>query len=188
MIKACIVVAVVATLVRITNPIRNTYTNTFTTLFEENISMALLSQSSASMVVMPLAIRVMLCKLMQVSRGSARDELKHTFSFLRPYNNCHIEVPSMTVLLRQFTIIYLNKIYVNDTKNLHPYFFDGSSTAKFGVHVEKRKFIRPKSARTYINQWFDMVSLKHITDILDNDDINENSSIIALSAAHIKVC
>ncbi|KAI5632935.1 serpin (serine protease inhibitor) domain-containing protein [Phthorimaea operculella] len=188
MIKPCVFVVVVANVVGIANtsPKQDTFTNTLTTLFELQISMVMMSQANVSMVVMPLPIRVMLCKLMQVARGQAWTEIKQAFSFLRNYKHCYMEVPGMNALLRQFTIILMNKIYVNDTKNLNPYFFEKSSTLTFGVHVEKRKFIRPKSARTYINQWFDMVSLKHISDILEHDDVNENTSILAVSAAHIK--
>ncbi|XP_072941840.1 serine protease inhibitor 3/4-like [Epargyreus clarus] len=149
---------------------------------------ALRTLSNKSMVVSTLALRFSLCKLSSVAEGDTKKEIMLALGLDKDskLKTCYADVKDTLSRLHEVDVIFLNKMYVNYTDDVDANFITNSSEA-FGVQVDKVGFNYPKYAASFINKWVDTATYKRISDIVDHNDIDRNSSILLLSAAYFKV-
>ncbi|XP_063530682.1 serine protease inhibitor 3/4-like [Cydia strobilella] len=78
----------------------------------------------------------------------------------------------------------LNKIYVNYTDDIDDDFILGSQA--YGITVSKIGYNYRRDAVAYVNREFSSKTYMRIQDILDLNDIDENSSILIVNGFHYK--
>ncbi|XP_063635661.1 serine protease inhibitor 3/4-like [Cydia splendana] len=137
-------------------------------------------------VVSSFAFRLPLCKLAAAASTTTRHEIISILdiSALSETKTCYSSLfPSMSRVL-ETDLTMLNKIYLNYTDEIDDNFIRGSQS--YGITVSKIGYNYRKDAVAYVNREFSSETYMRIQDILDLNDIDENSSILIVNGFHYK--
>ncbi|XP_047546057.1 serine protease inhibitor 3/4-like, partial [Vanessa atalanta] len=148
---------------------------------------AILANSNQSIVVSPLLVRFSLCKVASIASGYSRTELMTVLGInsTKMLQDCFQSLKDVIDPLKNIDVLLLNKIIVNYTDDINPNFITNSTD--YGVKVDKVGFNYPKMAVSFINRWVEKASYKRITGVLDQTDLDNQTSIILISLAYFKV-
>ncbi|KAG6452336.1 hypothetical protein O3G_MSEX007579 [Manduca sexta] len=149
---------------------------------------ALKAKSGQNAVVSTLFVKFPLCKLATVAVGEAKQELLSVLGYKSDgsIKTCYTEMKEVFDFLKQADLTLVNKMYVNYTNDIKPDFITNSSLL-YGVQVEKVGFNYPSAAQSFINRWIETATYKRIKDVVDKKDIDKNTTMILVNAAHFKL-
>ncbi|XP_063374952.1 serine protease inhibitor 3/4-like [Cydia amplana] len=137
-------------------------------------------------VVSSFAFRLPLCKLAAAASAATRHEIISILDIytLRETKTCYSNLfPALSSVL-ETDLTMLNKIYVNYTDEIDDHFVLGSQA--YGITVSKIGYNYRRDAVAYVNREFSSKTYMRIQDILDSNDIDENSSILIVNGFHYK--
>ncbi|XP_047989839.1 serine protease inhibitor 3/4-like [Leguminivora glycinivorella] len=137
-------------------------------------------------VVSSFAFRLPLCKLAVAASAATRHEIISILDIttLSQTKSCYSGLfPALSPIL-ETDLTILNKIYVNYSSNIDDKFVLRSHD--YGVTVSKIGFNFRRDAVAYVNREFSAKTYMRIQDILDTDDIDEDSSILVVNGFHYK--
>ncbi|KAI8440608.1 hypothetical protein MSG28_001827 [Choristoneura fumiferana] len=140
-----------------------------------------------NLVLAPFAFRFPLCKLATVAHGDTKHELMAVLEIKKAEDTktCFSTMYMDVGRLLESDMTMLNMIYVNYTDDISNQFMSDASS--FGVMVSKIGFHYPNAAITFVNSEFDSKTYKRINDVLEQNDVNSNSSILLVNGMHFKV-
>ncbi|XP_073967525.1 serine protease inhibitor 3/4-like [Choristoneura fumiferana] len=139
-----------------------------------------------NLVLAPFAFRFPLCKLATVAHGDTKHELMAVLEIKKAEDTktCFSTMYMDVGRLLESDMTMLNMIYVNYTDDISNQFMSDASS--FGVMVSKIGFHYPNAAITFVNSEFDSKTYKRINDVLEQNDVNSNSSILLVNGMHFK--
>ncbi|CAG4984950.1 unnamed protein product [Colias eurytheme] len=145
----------------------------------------LLSHFNTSTVVSTLSLRLSLCKIAAFAQGSVKDELLPTLGYkkISEIKTSYEDLEEPLTKLKNIDFILFNRIFVNYTNEFKNTFL----STEFGVQVDKVGFKYPDTATSFINKLIDGVTYKRITDVIETNDIHNETSLLAVNVAYLKV-
>ncbi|CAH0396971.1 unnamed protein product [Chilo suppressalis] len=99
--------------------------------------------------------------------------------------NCFIQFRRRMKLMKKADFVTTTKIYLNESLDIDPSFI-ANSTELFGLKVDKVGFKYSTAASQFMNKQIEREMLKRVTDVIDANDVNVNTSMVILNAAHYK--
>ncbi|XP_059059532.1 serine protease inhibitor 3/4-like [Achroia grisella] len=149
--------------------------------------MDILKTKQSNMVVSSLILRLSFCKIASEADGQSKLELLSALGMKdkNMLKTCYSSVKTDLSILTESDLILLNKIYVNYTSHVKSSFIT-DSWQNYGVLVEKISFKYKQAAKSFINRWVEVNTYKRITDIINDNDIDESTAMIIVNAAHMK--
>ncbi|XP_050561237.1 antichymotrypsin-2-like [Spodoptera frugiperda] len=159
----------------------------FNNLHEKLVLSLIKAKPGTNVVASEVLVRLPLCKLASVAEGQAKVELMTALGYM---DNTSLSAyyPGIKNAMKTMAITDLtlaHRIFVNYTKEIDPKFIT-YSVDNFGIRVEKVGFNYPKAATTHINNLISSITFKRITNILEDSDVNKQTQMIIVTAAHFK--
>lgn len=127
------------------------------------------------------AVLPLLALLCVASTGETHLELHDSLGFTT--QKFVLKQEYLKFITYNITLTIVNKVYVTNKVSLKKEFTE-SLTPKFGSEIQSIDFLNVADASAEINDWFDNETDHNITNILSSDDLNPNTSIVALSALY----
>ncbi|KAL0884268.1 hypothetical protein ABMA27_016257 [Loxostege sticticalis] len=146
-----------------------------------------LKVSPGSTVVSPFGLRLPLCALAAVARGHAKEELMSALGMSREseIKNCYRDVNQEVAIMASYDLMLKNVIYLNESLEVAPSF--KNSSRRYSVRIDKAGFRYPTAAAKYMNRWFAQETLYRVSTLIDEDDIDNTTSMVILSGIYYKV-
>ncbi|VVC91196.1 unnamed protein product [Leptidea sinapis] len=132
------------------------------------------------MIVYNCVTLVLLSLLPHIHNKLIADGLR---SKLASLSVCLSAVQNVLTTLESFDFIMLSRILTNDTDEYTNTFLKPS----FSVQVDKVKYHQNNSAVNYVNNLISTKTLQRLKYILNNDDINNRTSLMLVSAVYFKM-
>lgn len=128
------------------------------------------------------AVLPILALLCLAATGETHLELHESLGFA---NQKYIiyQAHSNLKTLHNVTLTIANRVYVTNNVTINRQFAE-SLTPRFGAEIQSIDFLNVVNASTEINNWFDNKTEHNITNILSPNDLNPNTSIVAVSAIY----
>ncbi|KAF9416261.1 hypothetical protein HW555_006335 [Spodoptera exigua] len=144
------------------------------------------AKPGTNIVASETLLRLPLCKLASIAQGEAKVELMTALGYKNDdsLSTCFMVKDSINEMTIS-DLTHTNRIFVNYIKEIDPNFII-NSTENFGIKVDKVGFNYPKAAVSYINNLIGTTTLRRITDVVDDSDINKETEMIIVTAAHFK--
>ncbi|XP_028172120.1 serine protease inhibitor 3/4-like [Ostrinia furnacalis] len=146
-----------------------------------------LKVSPVSTVVSPFALSLPLCQLASVAKGHAKEELMSALGIPREseIKNYYINVYRELLVFLSSTLMLKNMIYLNDSLEVDRAVMNASSY--YGVRIDKVGFRYPKAAAKFMNHWFAQETLYRVATLIDEEDIDNTTSMVILNGIYFKV-
>ncbi|XP_022829297.1 antichymotrypsin-2-like [Spodoptera litura] len=160
---------------------------TFDNLNEKLVMSLIRAKPRTNIVASEVLVRMPLCKLASVAKGDAKVELmtalgyKDNASLIGYYAGLKRAIKTM--LITDLTLAH--RIFVNYTTEIDPKFIT-YSIENYGIKVDKIGFNFPKAAISHINNLISSITYRRIKNIVDESDINKQTQMIIITAAHFK--
>ncbi|XP_038213244.1 antitrypsin-like [Zerene cesonia] len=143
------------------------------------------SHFNTSAVVSTLSLRLSLCKIANFAQGGVKHELLSILGYKKTneIKPSYEDLEELLNTLKSIDFILFNRIFVNYTNEFTKTFL----STEFGVRVDKVGFKYSDTATSFINKLIDGATYKRITDVIETRDIHNETSLIAVNVAYLKV-